>query len=140
MYTPQHLLCNLSVVSLFQPRRSLTPRPDPPVALLAEARPVSSLTVSQLGRAHELVDPVDDDQMPHEAVLWFQDPVVFIRKTQESALDAPHLQDVERRQALGNGQAEVEIVVNDQHRGVPVFQKSRWIPLVVHLLPFPDGP
>ena len=64
--------------------------------------------------------------------------MVLIWEVQEAALDAPQLQDVERGQALGDGQSEVQVVVDDQVRCGPVLQVPRRIPLLVRLPVLPQ--
>lgn len=85
------------------------------------------------------VDPVKDGLMPDERVLRIQHPVVLVWEFQESALDTPDLQHVESRQALGDGQTVVQIVVDDQVWRRPVRGEARRIPLLPLLGDLPQS-
>ena len=50
-----------------------------------------------------LVDPIQHHGVPHQAILLFQHPVVFIRKGQEAGWDAAFLQDVEGGESFATG-------------------------------------
>ena len=71
--------------------------------------------------------------MPHQGILRLQHPMVLIRKHQQPARHASRLKHVERRQALGHGQAVVELAMDDQLRRRPLVDMACGIPLLVPL-------
>jgi len=66
------------------------------------------------------LDPFEDFVVPVAAVCGFVDPVAFIREVDELARDAQTLQGGEELLAFAHGDAEVEVIVDDEHRGFEI--------------------
>ena len=66
--------------------------------------------------------------------------MVLIRKAQKHTLYPPHLQHIEHRQPLRNRQPIVQLIMNHQHRRLPLLRKPTRIPPIVLLLIVPQRP
>ena len=54
-----------------------------------------------------LVDPVEHHGVPHQTVLFLEDPVVFVREGEEAGWDTAFLEDVEGGKTLTMGRMEM---------------------------------
>lgn len=55
--------------------------------------------------------------MPHERVLWVDDPVVLVGEVEEPAGNATLLEHVEETETFGDSQTEVEVAVDHESGG-----------------------
>src|SRR5207302_6660124 len=67
------------------------------------------------------VDPVEDGVVPEAAVARLQDPVAFVGEPEQARLDPAPLQRAEHAEALLDRDAEVELALDDQRRGLEVL-------------------
>ena len=77
--------------------------------------------------------------MPQHRVLPVLNPVVLVREVEEAAGDAEQLQGIEHGNALADGKAVVEVVVDDELRGGEVAGVGQGVRLGVDLTLIPDG-
>ncbi len=71
-----------------------------------------------------LSQPREDLIMPVTTVGWFCDPVAFIRKVDELAGNSQSLQCRKQLMTFADRDSEVEIIMNDEHRGLEVGRES----------------
>jgi hypothetical protein len=86
-----------------------------------------------------ILDPVKDRPMPHQTILPVQNPMALIREMQEPRRDTKRLEDVEKTQALSDGQTEIQIVVDDELGRAEVLGVVDGIPFLVVVTVVPDG-
>ncbi len=65
--------------------------------------------------------------------------MVLVREDQQAAFDALTLQGGEGRQALGRGDAEIQIALDDQHRRVPLVDVVGRVEFLIAARIFPRG-
>lgn len=70
-----------------------------------------------------LIDPIQYNTMPHQAVLWLKYPVVLIWKGQELALYSLALEHIEGSQSLTNRQSVVQLTMDHELWCSPVLRK-----------------
>lgn len=82
-------------------------------------------------------DPVEDVPMPQEAVLTIHNPMALIREMQEPAGHTASLQDVEQQNTIGDNDAVIQVIVDDELRCGEVFDVLKRIPdgVVLGLVP-----
>ena len=57
--------------------------------------------------------------------------MVLVGKAQESARNAPFLQNVEQHESFGDGQPVIQLIMHDEVRGCPLADIVQRIELVV---------
>lgn len=79
--------------------------------------------------------------MPHERVFRLYNPVVLVREVEEPTGNTTLLQDIEKSQALGDGETEVEVAVDNKHGGDPFkdLLGSGGIEAFIVVTGFPEG-
>src|SRR5262245_53124699 len=80
--------------------------------------PFSSL----LSFLQPLVEPTEDGLVPQPRVLGFENPMALVGVVEELARDAAALERGEQLHALSDGDAIVELAVDDERRSLEVLR------------------
>src|SRR5438067_775107 len=92
---------------------------------------ISGLSICLLALGGVRADPVEYRMVPELAVAGLQHPVPLVREVEQPRFDTLALQRREHSQPLLDGNAEVELALHHQGRGVEVLRVRARAPLPV---------
>ena len=80
----------------------------------------------QLFWCEVFIQPIEEDAVPQDAILWFGDPVSFFGEIEEPAWDPLQLGSIEGFHSLGDRDAEVLFAMDHEQRSFPIASETVW--------------